>query len=169
VSLQQRKRLGELGERIKASAQLSEADQAYLVDLFECIAHGEDANKMLQLTYGRGEKRLNQQVNANYARLFHWIMGAMEPEPDGYGLGVGQAIEAASGFSRNEPWRNPKTGEVFEPPEVNFLRYVSSEALHEAWYDNKNDDLKALHVNPSTYDFRAEGRKGEDETTGSNQ
>ncbi len=50
MSLQQRKRLGQLGERIKASAQLSEGDQAYLVDLFECIAHGEDANKMLGLT-----------------------------------------------------------------------------------------------------------------------
>ena len=75
MSLQQRKRLGELGERIKASAQLSKADQVYLVDLFERIAHGEDANKMLQLTYGRGEKKLNDVKNANYARLFHWMNG----------------------------------------------------------------------------------------------
>ena len=162
MSLQQRKRLGELGERIKVSARLSNADQAYLVDLFERIAHGEDANKTLQLTYGRGEKKLNDVKNANYARLFHWMKGAMAPEPDGYGLGVGQAIDAASALSRNEPWRHPETGEIFEPPEGNFFRYVSREALHDAWYDQKNDDLKALHVDPSTYDFRAEGLKDED-------
>lgn len=159
MSLQQRKRLGELGARIKASAQLSEADQAYLVDLFERIAHGEDANKMLGLTRSKGQKWLNDLKHANYARLFHWMMGAMEPE--GCGLGVGQAIDAASALSRNEPWRHPKTGEVFEPPVGNFFRYVSREALHEAWYDKKNDVFRKLHANPSTYDFRAEGLKDE--------
>ena len=162
MSLQQRKRLGELGERIKASARLSKADQAYLVDLFECIAHGEDANSMLGLTRSKGQKRQNDLKHANYARLFHWMMGAMAPEPEGYGLGVGQAIDAASALSRNEPWRHPETGEIFEPPEGNFFRYVSREALHDAWYDKKNDDLKALHVDPRTYDFRAEGLKDED-------
>ena len=162
MSLQQRKRLGELGARIKASAQLSEVDQAYLVDLFECIAHGEDANKMLELTRSKGQKRVNDLKHANYARLFHWMMGAMEPEPEGYGLGVGQAIDAASALSRNEPWRYPKTGEVFEPPGGNFFRYVSRDALLEAWYDQKNDDLKALHANLSTYDFRAVGLQVED-------
>jgi hypothetical protein len=162
VSLEQRKRLGQLGARIEASAQLSEADQAYLVDLFECLAHGEDANRILRLTRSRGEKKLNDKTRANYARLFHWIKCAMEAEPDGYGLGIGQAIDAASALSRNEPWRHPQTGEVFEPPEGDFFRYVSREALHDAWYDQKNDDLKALHVAPSTYDFRAEGLKDED-------
>ena len=162
MSLQQRKRLGELVERIKASSQLSEADQAYLVDLFECIAHGEDANKMLALTRSKGQKRLNDLTYANYARLFHWMMGAMEPEPGGYGLGVGQAIDAASALSRNEPWRLPNTDKVIEPPEGNFFRYVSREALHDAWYDKKNDDLKALHTDPRTCDFRAEALKDED-------
>ena len=118
MSLRQRKRLGELGERIKASSQLSEADQVHLVDLFECIAHGEDANNMLGLTRSKGQKRQNDLKDANYARLFHWTMGAMAPEPDGYGLGIGQAIDAASALSRNEPWRHPETGEVFEPRQI---------------------------------------------------
>ena len=133
-----------------------------MVDLFECLAHGKDANRILGLTRSRGEKRLNDMTRANCARLFHWIACAMEAEPLGFGLGVGQAIDAASALSRNEPWRHPETGEVFEPPEGNFYRYVSREALHDAWYDQKNDDLKALHVGPSTYDFRAEGLKDED-------
>ena len=64
MSLQQRKRLGELGARIEASTELSEADQAYLVDLFECLAHGEDANRILGLTSSRGEKRLNDMTRA---------------------------------------------------------------------------------------------------------
>ena len=162
MSLQQRKLLGELGERIKASAQLSEADQAYLVDIFECIAHGEDANKTLQLTYGRGEKRLNDEKNANYARMFHWIMGAMQPEPEGYGLGVDQAIEAASALSRNESWKNPKTGEVVEPPENNFFTYVAYETLKEAWGDKNKESLKVLKAPARIYDFRAERLKDED-------
>ena len=132
MSLQQRKRLGELGARIEASTELSEADQAYLVDIFECIAHGEDANRILGLTRSRGEKRLNDMTRANYARLFHWIACAMEAEPLGFGLGVGQAIDAASALSRNEPWRHPQTGEVFQPPEGDFFRYVSRDALHVA-------------------------------------
>lgn len=132
MSLQQRKRLGELGARIEASTELSEADQAYLVDIFECIAHGEDANRILGLTRSRGEKRLNDMTRANYARLFHWIACAMEAEPLGFGLGVGQAIDAASALSRNEPWRHPQTGEVFESPEGDFFRYVSRDALHDA-------------------------------------
>ena len=162
MSLQQRKRLGELGARIEASTDLSEADQAYLVDIFECIAHGEDANRILGLTCSRGEKRLNDMTRANYARLFHWIACAMEAEPLGFGLGVGQAIEAASALSRNESYRHPQTGEVFEPPEGDFFRYVSRDALHDAWYDKKNDVLKTLHTAPSTYDFRAEGLKDQD-------
>ena len=162
MSLQQRKRLGELGARIEASTELSEADQAYLADIFKCIAHGEDANRILGLTRSRGEKRLNDITRANYARLFHWIACAMEAEPLGFGLGVGQAIEAASALSRNESWRHPQTGEVFEPPEGDFLRYVSRDALHDAWYDKKNDVLKTLHTAPSTYDFRAEGLKDQD-------
>ena len=103
MSLDQRKRLGKLGARIEASAQLSEADQAYLVELFTCIAHGDDANRILGLTRSRGEKKLNDKTRANYARLFHWIACAMEAEPQGFGLGVGQAIDAASALSRNEP------------------------------------------------------------------
>ena len=117
---------------------------------------------MLGLTRSKGQKRQNDLKDANYARLFYWMMGAMAPEPDGYGLGIGQAIDAASALSRNEPWRHPETGEVFEPPEGNFFRYVSREALHEAWYDKKNDVLKTLHTDPSTYDFRAEGLKDQD-------
>ena len=162
MSLQQRKLLGELGERIKASAQLSEADQTYLVDFFECIANGEDANKMLQLTYGRGEKRLNDEKNANYARIFHWIKCAMEPEPEGYGLGVDQALEAASALSRNESWKNPKTGEVFGPPARNFFKYVAYETLKEAWGDKSKESFKVVKARPSIYDFRAERAKDED-------
>ena len=152
MSLQQRKRLGELGARIEASTELSEADQAYLVDLFECLAHGEDANRILGLTRSRGEKRLNDMTRANYARLFHWIAYAMEAEPQGFGLGVGQAIDAASALSRNEPWRHPQTGEVFEPPEGDFFRYVSRDALHDAWYDKKKTFLKhfMLKLAPTT-------------------
>ena len=162
MSLQQRKRLGELGARIEASTELSEADQAYLVDLFECLAHGEDANRILGLTRSRGEKRLNDMTRANYARLFHWIAYAMEAEPQGFGLGVGQAIDAASALSRNEPWRHPQTSEVFEPPEGDFFRYVSRDALRDAWYDKKNEVFKTLHADASTYDFRAEGLKDQD-------
>ena len=69
MSLQQRKRLGELGARIEASTELSEADQAYSVDLFECLAHGEDASRIRGLTRSRGKKRLNDMTRANYARL----------------------------------------------------------------------------------------------------
>ena len=50
---QRRKRLGELGARIEASAELSEADQAFLVDFFERTANGEDPDEILGLTRSR--------------------------------------------------------------------------------------------------------------------
>jgi hypothetical protein len=153
VSLRKRRRLGQLGARLRDSKELSDDDQNFLADLFDGIAHGADANEILGLTRAPGDKELNEKKRANFARLFHFMLCAMRPAPEGYGLRKGEAIEAASSLSRNEEWVSKRLGFSLKPPDPQCFDYTTFAQLHRAWYSDQYADLKKLVFNESDFDF----------------
>jgi hypothetical protein len=153
MSLRQRRRLGQMADRLNGSKFLTDEDQAYLVNIFRDIADGANPNHALGLSRTRGDKQLNESKRANFARMFHWIIGAMQDAPNGYGLKVGKAIEAASALSRNESWNSLKSDLVLKPLAEKVFDYTTNESLRAAWYNKKYDDLKKLDVCEGEYDF----------------
>ena len=142
-----------MADRLSASKILTDEDQAYLVNLFRDIAKSPDSNEVLGLVRSRGDKELNEIKRANFGRMFHWMMAAMQPTPMGYGLKIGEAIEAASALSRNESWKSLKSDLVLKPPQEEIFDYTGHESLRAAWYDKKYYDLRKLDVYEGDYDF----------------
>ena len=153
MSIRQRRRLGQMADRLNGSKVLTDEDQAYLVNILRDIADGAKPDDALGLSRSRGDKLLNESKRANFARMFHWIMGAMQPSPYGYSLKVGEAIEAASALSRNESWNSSHSDLVLKSPLEKVFDYTTNESLRNAWYDKRYDDLKKLDAYEGDYDF----------------
>ena len=66
MSIRQRRRLGQMADRLSASKILTDEDQAYLVNLFRDIAKSPDSNEVLGLVRSRGDKELNEIKRADY-------------------------------------------------------------------------------------------------------
>ena len=64
MSLRQRRRLGQMADRLNGSKFLTDEDQAYLVNIFRDIADGANPNHALGLSRTRGDKQLNASKRA---------------------------------------------------------------------------------------------------------
>ena len=101
MSIQQRRRLGQLADRIELNEILRAVDREYVVGTLRQLFEGADANEVFGLKKRKGEKTIDDEKRKNLAALFHWMMGAMEKPPHGHGLNATQAIDAASALSKN--------------------------------------------------------------------
>ena len=102
MSIQQRRRLGQLADRIEVDEILRVVDREYIVGTLRQLFERADANEVFGLKKRKGEKTIDDEKRKNLAALFHWMMGAMEKPPLGYGLNATEAIEAASALSNSE-------------------------------------------------------------------
>jgi hypothetical protein len=153
MSIRQRRRLGKVAKGLNDWDGVSDEVRSCLIESLELIAKGMDANEALGLTLARGEKLSNEKHRLNLAKLFHWILGAQQKAPDGYGLSVTAALEAAASLSQGGTWTDPKTKEVLGKGDFPVFRRISYEALRKAWYNPDYSDLKKLEINESDFDF----------------
>jgi hypothetical protein len=153
MSLRQRRRLGLMAEQIRDSDELLPEIREYLVGVFGQIAEGSDANVALGLSRGKGDKELNEVFKLNLAKIFHWIMSAKRPEPDGYGLNLTQAFEAASALSYGKSWKHPKKGFVLPPQSPGFFRPITANSLCSAWYNKNYKHFQTLDIDYGSFDF----------------
>ena len=153
MSIRQRRRLGKVAKGLNDWDGVSDEVRSCLIESLGLIAEGMDANEALGLTLARGEKSSNEKHRLNLARLFHWILGAQQKAPDGYGLSITAALEAAASLSQGGTWKVPKTKEVLGKDDLPVFRRISYEALRKAWYNPDYSDLKKLEINESDSDF----------------
>ena len=153
MSIQQRRRLGQLADRIELNETLRVVDREYVVGTLRQLSEEADANEVFGLTNGKGEKTIDQIKRKNLAALFHWMMGAMEKLPHGYGLNATEAIFAASALSNNETYRCAKKNLVLEPGTPNLFKPVSPENLRKAWYKKDYQHLKKIEIDVGDRDF----------------
>jgi hypothetical protein len=153
MSIRQGRRLGLLAEQIRDSRELPEDIRDYLVGVFGQIAEGKSADAVLGLTRKRGDKALNEAFEMNLARIFPWIMAIRLSDPDGYGLSVTHAIEAASNLSYGETWEHPKKGFVLEPGGLKVFEPITPASLRRAWYNPKYTRHKKLEIDHGSFDF----------------
>lgn len=142
-----------MAEQIRDSDKLSTEIREYLAGVFAQIAEGYDANDVLGLSRSKGDKELNEVFRLNLAKIFHWIVSAKRPEPDGYGLNLTQAFEAASALSYGKSWKHPKKGFVVPSQSPRVFRPITANALRSAWYNKNYKDLQTLDVLYGSFDF----------------
>ena len=153
MSIQQRRRLGQLADRIELNEILRVVDREYVVGTLRQLCEEADANEVFELKKGKGEKTIDDEKRKNLAALFHWMKGAMADQPDGYGLNATEAIEAASALSNSETYRCAKKNLVLEPGTPNLFKPISPENLRKAWYKKNYRHLKKLEIDVSDRDF----------------
>ena len=153
MSIQQRRRLGQLADRIEVDEILRVVDREYIVGTLRQLFERADANEVFGLKKRKGEKTIDDEKRKNLAALFHWMMGAMEKPPLGYGLNATEAIEAASALSNSETYRCAKKNLVFEPGTPNLFKPISPENLRKAWYKNDYKHLKKIEIDVGDRDF----------------
>ena len=96
MSIQQRRLLGQLADRIESNEILRVVDREYIVGTLRQLSQCDDANKVFGLKKGKGKKTVDDKKRKNLSALFHWMKGAMADQPDGYGLNATEAIDAAA-------------------------------------------------------------------------
>ena len=153
MSFQQRPRLGLLANRIESNEIQTDEDREYVSATLRQLAEGQEADAVFGLNKKPGEKDINNIKRQNLARMFHWMQGAMEKAPDGFGLNASQAIEAASALSNNEPYRCREKDCVLESQEQNLFQPISPDNLRKAWYNKNFAGLKKTEISSSDWDF----------------
>ena len=153
MSIQQRRSLGRLADRIELGETLSVEDREYVVGTLRQLSEGADANEVFGLKKRKGEKTIDDEKRKNLSALFHWITGAMEKPPLGYGLNATEAIDAAAALSNNETYRCAKKNLVLEPGTPNLFKPISPENLRKAWYKDHYQHLKKIEIDVSDRDF----------------
>ena len=153
MSIQQRRRLGQLADRIELNEILRVEDRDYVVGTLRQLFEGADANEVFGLKKGKGEKTADQIKRKNLSALFHWMMGATEKAPHGHGLNATEAIEAASALSNSETYRCAKKNLVLEPGTPNLFKPISPENLRKAWYKKDYKHLKKIEIDEGDRDF----------------
>ena len=153
MSIQQRRRLGQLADRIELNETLRVVDREYVVGTLRQLFEGADANEVFGLKKRKGEKTIDDEKRKNLAALFHWMMGAMEKAPLGYGLNATEAIDAAAALSNKETYRCAKKNLVLEPGTPNLFKPVSPENLRKAWYKKNYKHLKKIEIDVGDRDF----------------
>ena len=153
MSIQQRRRLGQLADRIELNEILRVVDREYVVGTLRQLSEEADANEVFGLKKGKGKKTVDDEKRKNLAALFHWMMGAMEKAPLGYGLNATEAIDAAAALSNKETYRCAKKNLVLEPGTQNLFKPVSPENLRKAWYKKDYQHLKKIEIDVGDRDF----------------
>ena len=153
MSIQQRRLLGQLADRIELNEILRVVDREYVVGTLRQLSQCGDANKVFGLKKGKGKKTVDDEKRKNLAALFHWMMGAMADQPDGCGLNATEAIFAASALSNNETYRCAKKNLVLEPGTPNLFKPISPENLRKAWYKDDYQHLKKIEIDLGDRDF----------------
>ena len=153
MSIQQRRRLGQLADRIELNEILRVVDREYVVGTLRQLSQCGDANKVFGLKKGKGKKTVDDEKRKNLAALFHWMMGAMEKAPHGYGLNATEAIDAAAALSNKETYRCAKKNLVLEPGTQNLFKPVSPENLRKAWYKKDYRHLEKIEIDVGDKDF----------------
>ena len=153
MSDRQRRRLKLLAEELTRGEDLRPQVREYLASVLAAVSEGRDANEVLRVKRKRGQSASDEEHRRNLAIMFHIIVSITQESPEGFGLSNEQAFEAVSELSDGRSWSKvevdcyltPELGELFEP--------ITPEALHKAWYDPKNADLKKLDYLEGDFDF----------------
>ncbi len=153
MSIHQRRRLGQLADRIELNEILRVVDREYVVGTLLQLSKEADANEVFGLKKGKGKKTVDDEKRKNLAALFHWMMGAMEKAPHGYGLNATEAIDAASALSNKETYRCAKKNLVLVPGTPNLFKPVSPENLRKARYEKDYQHLKKIEIDLGDRDF----------------
>jgi hypothetical protein len=152
----QRKRFQALADQIRdGSTPLNKEQLAYLVDTFERIGLGEDANIVLGLTYGPGQSEKDEISLEQRSLILHWMTCAMISETatdksgnfiGGLGLSFEQALDAVLSIADGS-WINPKTKEKFNYKDYQgnikspFKKY-SEDTLRRLWREGANKHMR---------------------------
>ena len=79
--LDTRKRLAGFAKQLKAGKTITKEQTQYLVNVFERISQGEDANRVLDVTYSRGRSEKDALARQSLSMIFHWVACAIETDP----------------------------------------------------------------------------------------
>ena len=80
--LDKRRVLGALSEQLYREEPLSQDQLKYLAAVFYRIANGEDANKVLEVRPGRGQRTSDAIANKRMSLILHWVAGAIAPNSE---------------------------------------------------------------------------------------
>lgn len=160
----QRKRFLAAADQIRDGNPLTEEQLNYLANVFEQLGHGADANKVMGLAHGHGQRQADEEALQERSFLFHWMRWAQVPtgllDEDGYDLGglgltLEQTVNAVLDINDIGEWTNPNTGEqfIFKDSAGNirspFPKY-SYDTLHAYWRKGKYKHMKELFASPLT-------------------
>lgn len=160
----QRKRYLAAADQIRDGKPLTEDQLAYLADVFQKIGHGADANEVMGLTYGPGQRAKDEKSLQQRFFVLHWMRWAQVPENilddegfdiGGLGLTLEQTIDAVLAIGCDGEWINPKTGErfVYKDDAGNvqspFPKFTY-DTLHAMWRRGQNKHMKELFASVLT-------------------
>lgn len=154
----QRKRFQALADQLRdGSTPLNKDQLVYLVDTFERIGLGEDANSVFGLVYGPGRSEDKEIALEQRSLILHWMTCAMLSETaldefgqpsGGLGLTLEQAVDAVLSIADGE-WVNPKTKERYSYIDSNgdlkspFKKY-SYDTLMRLWREGANKHMRTV-------------------------
>ena len=94
-----RKRLRVFSLKMSSQGELTKEEYEFLHHVFNRIADGEDANKVLGIKFGRGKSLNDANIRQAISFIIHWIECAVQPldgELPGHGYTVSEACNAAA-------------------------------------------------------------------------
>ena len=79
--LDRRKHLAAFAKELKAGKPITKEQTQYLVNVFERISKGEDANRVLGVAYSRGRSEKDALARQKLSMIFHWVACAIKTDP----------------------------------------------------------------------------------------
>ena len=101
--LDYRKNLAAFAQQMQSKTEPTEEQYKYLADAFTRISNGEDANKVLGVSFQKHHTEANAVTRQKLSMVLHWVAGAVTPtdgKPPGLGLTLEQAFEQAAPLAR---------------------------------------------------------------------
>lgn len=79
--LDHRRALLDLAYQLDRGEALSDEQRRFLAVVFYRIGRGEDANKVLGLEFGRGERLSDAIARMRMSMILHWVACRVKPDP----------------------------------------------------------------------------------------
>lgn len=110
-----RKRLAAFADKLENKTALNDEEHSYLSNVFRRVADGEDANKVLGVSFMRGQSVNDAIGRQKLSMLLHWVACAIDAD-----TGLGYTLEEALEVAHKE----------FDyPHDLDYLR--------KKWYEHK--------------------------------
>lgn len=92
--LDTRKRLAAFAEKMQKKAPLAEEEYTYLQNVFSRISAGEDANKVLGVSFSKGNSENDALGRQKLSAVLHWVACAIDTDT-GHGYTLEEALKIA--------------------------------------------------------------------------